>query len=309
MNDDRLINQLESGLGIQLPSSIDRCFLPGSGNHCMIAREDKLHPIISGNKWRKLKYYLLDYLQSGKYGIATTGGAHSNLLHALAFACHTLKIPTTYFIAGYNSSFGSPMVKDCLSWGIDIQNIQRNQRTDLNRWIGAEYYWIPEGAPGALAEQGLKEQLVGWQGFQDRPEQTICIPTGSGASCAAILSSTYNCQVLTLPTVKAIRPLQNRRLRLLADPEPMHFGSGRQDYIDFIAAFYNLNSLLLDPIYTGRLFWALDRGIDSISGVDELYVIHTGGLQGWRSYLNRYRRKFDFSPELLRSIEAHLYKK
>ncbi|MBK9377816.1 MAG: hypothetical protein IPM86_06020 [Saprospiraceae bacterium] len=98
MNDDRLINPLESGLGILLPSSIDRCFLPGSGKPCMIAREDKIHPIISGNKWRKLKYYLLDYLQSGKYGIATTGGAHSNLLHALAFACHTLKIPTTYFI-------------------------------------------------------------------------------------------------------------------------------------------------------------------------------------------------------------------
>ena len=63
-------------------------------------RDDLLHPIISGNKWRKLKYGLDHALSSGADTIISMGGAYSNHLHALAYAGKVAGLKTIGFIRG-----------------------------------------------------------------------------------------------------------------------------------------------------------------------------------------------------------------
>jgi 1-aminocyclopropane-1-carboxylate deaminase/D-cysteine desulfhydrase-like pyridoxal-dependent ACC family enzyme len=52
-----------------------------------VKRLDLLHPIVSGNKFFKLKYNIEQAKHLGVERIVTFGGAYSNHLHAAAWAC------------------------------------------------------------------------------------------------------------------------------------------------------------------------------------------------------------------------------
>ena len=52
-----------------------------------VLRLDKIHPVLSGNKWFKLQFYLQEAKQLKKKTIVTFGGAWSNHIVATAAAC------------------------------------------------------------------------------------------------------------------------------------------------------------------------------------------------------------------------------
>ena len=51
-----------------------------------IKREDLIHPFVSGNKFRKLKYNLLQAKAENQNTLLTFGGAFSNHIAAVAYA-------------------------------------------------------------------------------------------------------------------------------------------------------------------------------------------------------------------------------
>ena len=53
----------------------------------LIKRDDMTHPVIMGNKWRKLKYNLEEAKKNLVHTIVTYGGAYSNHIAAVAAAC------------------------------------------------------------------------------------------------------------------------------------------------------------------------------------------------------------------------------
>ena len=63
-----------------------------------IKRDDLLHTDISGNKWRKLKFNLLEARKQGKNHILSFGGAYSNHIHALAAAVFYFGFKTSAII-------------------------------------------------------------------------------------------------------------------------------------------------------------------------------------------------------------------
>ena len=70
------------------------------GLEVFIKRDDLIHPIISGNKWRKLKYVLQQARTENKNHLVTFGGAYSN--HLLAVAAAAAK-----FVLSRRESFGA----------------------------------------------------------------------------------------------------------------------------------------------------------------------------------------------------------
>ena len=65
-----------------------------------ILRDDLIHPIVCGNKWRKMKY-IVEYIQQHNIQhVVTFGGAYSNHVVAVAFICHYLGIKSSAFIRG-----------------------------------------------------------------------------------------------------------------------------------------------------------------------------------------------------------------
>ena len=70
------------------------------GLKVFIKRDDLIHPIISGNKWRKLKYLLREAQAQNKTHLVTFGGAYSNHIMAVAAAGKDLGIKTIGIIRG-----------------------------------------------------------------------------------------------------------------------------------------------------------------------------------------------------------------
>lgn len=116
-----------------------------------IKRDDLLHPIVSGNKWRKLKYILNHALSQGAIKIVSMGGAYSNHLHALAYVGHRLGIQTEGFIRGEPQS--NPTLSDLRRWGMRLQFVSREDYRNLRQYkhwnslpgIDTNAYWLPEG--------------------------------------------------------------------------------------------------------------------------------------------------------------------
>ena len=79
-----------------------------NGLETSILRLDLLHPVVSGNKWFKLKYYIDEAMKYQKYGIASFGGAYSNHIVALAFACQENGLQSVGIIRGESLTPLSP---------------------------------------------------------------------------------------------------------------------------------------------------------------------------------------------------------
>ena len=71
-----------------------------NGVRLFIKREDFLHPVISGNKWRKLRYNLLAAKEAGETTLLTFGGAYSNHIHAVAGAAKEYGLKSIGIIRG-----------------------------------------------------------------------------------------------------------------------------------------------------------------------------------------------------------------
>src|SRR3954467_9988327 len=70
------------------------------GIEVYLKRDDLIHPIISGNKWRKLKYVLKKARAENKNHLVTFGGAYSNHLLATAAAAASFGFLSTGIVRG-----------------------------------------------------------------------------------------------------------------------------------------------------------------------------------------------------------------
>ncbi|MDZ7848921.1 MAG: pyridoxal-phosphate dependent enzyme [Owenweeksia sp.] len=97
-----------------------------NGVEIWLKREDQIHPHVSGNKWRKLKYYFEDFKNSGKGVILTFGGAFSNHLAATAAAGKMAGIPTKALVRGEEVQH-NPTLDFCRQHGMEIEPISRKR--------------------------------------------------------------------------------------------------------------------------------------------------------------------------------------
>ena len=94
-------------------------------------RLDKVHPFISGNKWYKLKYHIQAASLAGKSRLLSFGGAHSNHLHALAFAGKKLQFQTIGVVRGEAPKVLTPTLQDCVDWGMSLQWLSRRDYRNI----------------------------------------------------------------------------------------------------------------------------------------------------------------------------------
>ena len=115
-------------------------------------RLDLLHPIVSGNKFFKLKYYLKEAVAKQNTGIVTFGGYHSNHLVAAAFACKEAGVKSIGIIRGEKPNSFSNCIKDCIEYGMEIKFLSRDsfdslQVTEIEKQY-PQFTIIPQGGYG-----------------------------------------------------------------------------------------------------------------------------------------------------------------
>jgi 1-aminocyclopropane-1-carboxylate deaminase len=266
-----------------------------------VLRLDLLHPVISGNKWFKLKGYLQQAQQLSANPIITFGGAWSNHLIATAFAAHEAGLNAIGIVRGEKPPVLSATLSSALQYGMQLEFISREDYTGISRedytgktgpdflhQLSLRYpgaYIIPEGGAGPLGIQGSEDILR----TTDTSSYThILCAVGTGTMFRGLVRASLPGQtVIGVPVLKGFDlPLdQSRRARLL---HGYHFGGYArhpQELIDFINEFYRETAIPSDIVYTGKLFYALMDSIrrDYFPRSSRILVIHSGGLQGNRS--------------------------
>ena len=263
-----------------------------------IKREDVLHPIISGNKFRKLKYNIQEAKRLGHATLLTFGGAFSNHILAVAGAGAEFGFKTIGIIRGEELETKieeNPTLFKAQQLGMQFHFVSRTtyrnkeEPSFLNNLhkIFGNFYLIPEGGTNELAIKGCEEILTS----EDKVFFThVVCAAGTGGTIAGIInSSNLNQQIIGFSSLKGaflsevIRNFVKKTNWIINDQ--YHFGGyGKvnKELIQFLNGFYKKNNIPLDPVYTGKMvFGVLDLiAKEYFPANSKILMIHTGGLQG-----------------------------
>jgi 1-aminocyclopropane-1-carboxylate deaminase/D-cysteine desulfhydrase-like pyridoxal-dependent ACC family enzyme len=260
-------------------------------------RDDLIHPAISGNKWRKLKYHLLHAKDHGKRHLLSFGGAYSNHIHALAAAGCQSGLRTTGIIRGEYDAVSNSTLRDAQRWGmalvfVDRQSYRRRQDPDwLAQFDAPDTLIVPEGGSSPLAIPGVAE-LVSEVPFS--PDLWV-LPCASGGTLAGLIAGKRDReQILAIAVLKGGGFIADEVCRL--HPAAAHIPGWRiaLDHHDggyakfsptlwqWVQDFSATTDLPLEPIYSGKAMWGLFRELAAgrIATGSKIVFIHTGGMQG-----------------------------
>ena len=261
-----------------------------------VLRLDKIHPVVSGNKSFKLKYYLQQAISQQKTTVATFGGAWSNHIVATAYACKLMGLSSIGFIRGEELTELSATLAAAKECGMKLYFVSREEYRDKENIQAlqghTDRYWIPEGGYGILGAKGASEILAS---IDVEKYTHIIAAVGTGTMLAGLTkSATINQKVIGISCMKGNPSLQHQVAALLSDESKegqfeiihdYHFGGfGRHppSLIAFMNDIYTLYQIPLDIVYTGKTFFAVKDLIekDFFSNGNQLLIIHSGGLQG-----------------------------
>jgi 1-aminocyclopropane-1-carboxylate deaminase len=270
-----------------------------------IKRDDLLHSVISGNKWRKLKYILAHALSLTIDTLVSMGGAYSNHLHALAYAGRILNLKTVGMVRGGEPAVLNPTLRDLRDWGMELHFVSRSEYRQLRQYkdwnshpaFKASAYWLPEGGAAPLALRGVSE-IVREIGMD---YDYLCMPCGSGATLAGLVSAAPEVALLGFAALKGGEFLQEQVEALLPHEirppcrwsiiSDYHFGGLAKTtpvLHDFIGAFVASAGIALEPVYTGKMLYGIydlaQQGYFSAGA--RIIALHTGGLQGNRGFVH-----------------------
>jgi len=260
-------------------------------------RDDLIHPAISGNKWRKLKYHLHHAREQGKTHLLSFGGAYSNHIHALAAAGSQYGLRTTGIIRGESDAVSNPTLTDARRWGMDLvfvdrQSYRRRQDPEwLAQFAAPDTLIVPEGGSSPLALPGVAE-LVDEVPFS--PDLWV-LPCASGGTLAGLVSAKREqVQILAIAVLKGAGFITDEVCRLYPPAASMGGWQVALDHHDggyarfspalwqWVKAFSASTDLPLEPIYSGKAMWGLFRELAAghIAPGSKIIFIHTGGMQG-----------------------------
>lgn len=260
-------------------------------------REDAIHPFVSGNKFRKLKYNLIDFETKGYDSLVTFGGAFSNHIAAVAFACNQKNINCVGVIRGEElpaKIHENPTLQFAQKNGMKFEFVSREsyrekESVPFNTYLKSKYgnCWVlPEGGTNELAVKGCEEILQKAEAHFD----FICCPVGTGGTISGISNAVLPHQrVIGFPALKGdflqdeIRKFAKKtNWELVSEYHFGGYGKVTQELIQFINSFYTQTKIPLDPVYTSKMVFGVLNLIDNGYFPDnsKILMIHTGGLQG-----------------------------
>ncbi|MFD1614894.1 1-aminocyclopropane-1-carboxylate deaminase/D-cysteine desulfhydrase [Gelatiniphilus marinus] len=262
-----------------------------------LKREDNIHPFVSGNKYRKLKYNLIEAKNNGFKTLLTFGGAYSNHIAAVASAGQIHGFNTIGVIRGnelFEKIKSNPTLSFAKQCGMQFKFVSREAYRykasklfidNLKEEFG-DFYLVPEGGTNTLAIKGCEEILS----EADKNFDFICTAVGTGGTVSGLISASKpNQKVLGFSALKGdflqqdiSKFVAKTNWELISD---YHFGGYakiNEDLISFINDFKKDYQIPLDPVYTGKMMFGISDLIEKgyFPKGSKILAIHTGGLQG-----------------------------
>ncbi|HET8855260.1 MAG TPA: pyridoxal-phosphate dependent enzyme [Salinimicrobium sp.] len=283
-----------------------------NGVSIFLKREDLLHPEVSGNKFRKLKYNFGEAIRQNKKKILTFGGAFSNHIAATAAAGKLFGLKTIGIIRGeelgsdlQKTLIENPTLNYAANCGMEFEFISRAlyrkkedpDYTDSLRKKYGNFYLLPEGGTNPLAIKGCSEILTP----EDEGFDIICCPVGTGGTMAGIVNSSFSHQrVLGFSALKGkflhkvITELTKKNnWKIIIDYHFNGYAKVNRELVEFINDFKEDYQIALDPVYTGKMIFGIFDLVrkNAFPAGSRILAVHTGGLQGIPGMNNYLKRK------------------
>jgi len=290
-------------------------FLKQAGIRLFVKRDDLLHPEFGGNKWRKLKHNLLFARQQHYSTLLTFGGAWSNHIYATAAAGKHFGFNTIGIIRGELHTPLNPTLKFAELCGMQLHYVTRTEYRQKHQagFLGkleqqfGQVYILPEGGSNVLAVKGCAELVdevndsLGHLQHETHNKyfDVICCACGTGATFAGIVSRLQSDQTAIgfsalkggdfLNTeVERFLPLKQKSKNWRIENR-YHFGGYAKvndELIQFIKDFKQEYNIMLDAVYTGKMFFGLFQMIRSgeFEPGTSIVAVHSGGLQGNKGF-------------------------
>ncbi len=301
-------------------TSLHSSVLFPSGN-IFIERFDKTHPVLQGNKWFKLKRNIFKCIDEGKDTILTFGGAYSNHIHATAGAGSILGLKTIGIIRGERTIHLNYTLREAEIFGMYLHFVPRSEYRNRYsdeyiqqlRELFGDFYFVPEGGSNRLGYLGASEMLPDDFGEFDY----IITAMGSGGTLggnliAASKKTGNKTKFLAVPVLKDYEYVLDNLKQMIGlegvktfnNLEVLgnyHFGGYAKTndvLINFIHSFTEEYGVELDPIYTGKVLFAVSHLSQNgyFNPDNKILVYHTGGLQGKIGFVERFP-KYSFLLE------------
>ena len=278
-----------------------------------VKRDDDIHPIISGNKWRKLKFNLKHIEETPSIkGALSFGGSYSNHIHAFAFACYQHKIPCVGVIRGEENYANNYTLTWAKHWGMKLHFVDRKtyrRRHDADYIAELQnqypnYYIVPEGGSNKLAIPGVAEVITELN--QQVEFDTLLTPVGSGGTLAGLITGDCDIKkqhkILGVAVLKGAEYLKDEVNNLLPKHAKSHSSwqlltdYHRGGYAKFsledsqkIIAFNKTTGVNFEPVYSGKMILALLDLLEEgyFKAGERIVLLHTGGLQGLGGMIER----------------------
>lgn len=262
-----------------------------------IKREDLLHPFVSGNKFRKLKYNILQAKAENQSVLLTFGGAFSNHIAAVAYAGKEQGFETIGVIRGdelRDKISENPTLSFAQECGMRFEFVTREAYRHKTETAFIEqlqvkfgsFYLVPEGGTNDLAVKGCEEILTEFDAHFD----FVCSTVGTGGTISGLINSALPHQkVLGFPALKGDflqneihKFVNNKNWELITDYHFGGYGKVTTEFIEWMNWFYAQTGIPLDPIYTGKIVFGVMDLIQRnyFPPKSKILMIHTGGLQG-----------------------------
>ena len=278
--------------------SIESPNLTERGIELFIARFDLLHPIVSGNKLFKLKYFF-DGIDLTQKTVITKGGAYSNHLIATAYYCKENKLPCIGIVRGEAPKKWSKTLIHCREYGMHLHFVARTEFEHIDATFASKLFslnetnsiFIPEGG---YSEIGTAGAATMYEMINKNATTHIITAVGTATTLAGLATVVpQNVQVIGVPVLKNLSDIEHRiqyltNGRTYYPPlifDDYHFGGYAKktdSLINFMNDFYNQYQIPTDFVYTGKMLYAVMDKIerDYFSEGSRIVCIHTGGLQG-----------------------------
>lgn len=276
---------------------INRPSFTERGVNVFMKRDDMIHPFISGNKWRKLKYVLEDAKLLNKTHLVSFGGAYSNHLVALACAGAMYGFKTTAFVRG--EEINNPMLGLCRLYGMELLFVGREaykNKQDLYLVFAASNpltYFIDEGGKSDLAVKGCEAIL---NAVDNHTFSHVICAVGTGTTLAGLARAAIQKNITPegICVLKGAEEMDKEIASLSGFDVRVHHRFHRGGYaktdpglIEFIKHFAQQTGILLDQVYTAKMMMAIEQLVEEKHYPEgsRILAVHTGGLLGMLSII------------------------
>lgn len=267
-----------------------------------IQRDDLLHPIVSGNKWRKMAGWIRRAEEEQKSTLLTYGGAYSNHLVATACLAHATGRHSIGILRG-EEPMDNSYLRASRGYGMKLCQVTRTlygdkaaalteiqQRPDLSSTDWSKVLIIPEGGSGPEGFEGFHDLIASWQNQAFHPTAVLhasATATTATGLALAMEKAGLNTRVLAVPVLRNLPEQQafaathgvTSPIQWITGYEGAGYAKSTPALQQFCQDFTARHNIPCEPIYTGKALHALTTLLASNQlSPDGLVFLHTGGV-------------------------------